>query len=140
MQKSIVKYHFSFRILLNRNMKMVCQEISFLQRLNLVPRGYIILDRTHSFHGIFWWFARKSAETFNLRKILSPMKLDEKAGILRCKRIKTIIHCRKYIHFTYAAHFCHDSNVRHFYPHNHKCQFDVKRGCLSLQVAPKISC
>ena len=25
---------------------------NFLQRLNLVPRGYIILDRTHSFHGI----------------------------------------------------------------------------------------
>ena len=37
------------------------------------------------------------------------------------------------------AHFCHDPNVRYFYPHNHKCQFDVKRGILSMQVAPKIS-
>ena len=26
------------------------------------------------------------------------------------------------------AHFCHDSNVRHFYPQNHKFQFDIKRG------------
>ena len=25
------------------------------------------------------------------------------------------------------------------YPHNHKCQFDVKRGSLSMQVTPKIS-
>ena len=37
------------------------------------------------------------------------------------------------------AHFCHDSNVRHFYPHNPKCQFDVKRGSLGMQVTPKIS-
>ena len=28
------------------------QAIFFLQRLNLVPRGYIILDGTQSFHGI----------------------------------------------------------------------------------------
>ena len=25
------------------------------------------------------------------------------------------------------------------YPHNHKCQFDVKRGSLSMHVTPKIS-
>ena len=31
---------------------MGCHAIFFLQRLNLVPRGYIILDRTHSFYGI----------------------------------------------------------------------------------------
>ena len=30
-------------------------------------------------------------------------------------------------------------NVRHFYPHNHKCQFDVKRGSLNMQVTTKIS-
>ena len=40
---------------------------------------------------------------------------------------------------TSFAHFCHGYNVRHFYPHNRKCQFDVKRGNLSTQVAPKIS-
>ena len=33
-------------------MKMSCYAIFFLQRLNLVPKGYIILDRTQSFHGI----------------------------------------------------------------------------------------
>ena len=37
------------------------------------------------------------------------------------------------------ANFCHDSNVRYFYPHNHKRQFDIKRGSLSMQVAPKTS-
>ena len=56
----------------------------FLQRLNLVPRSYIISD------------------------------------------------------FSFA-HFCHDSNVTHFYPRNNKCQFDIKRGSLSMQAAPKIS-
>ena len=40
-------------------------------------------------------FTQKSAETFSLRKILSPNKLDEKAGILRCERMETIIHFRK---------------------------------------------
>ena len=33
-------------------MKMGSYAIFFLQRCNLVPRGYIILDRIHSFHGI----------------------------------------------------------------------------------------
>ena len=37
------------------------------------------------------------------------------------------------------AHFCHDPKVRHFYPHSHECQFDVKRGNLSMQVALKIT-
>ena len=30
------------------------------------------------------------------------------------------------------AHFCHDSNVSHFYPHTQKRQVDVKRGSLSF--------
>ena len=33
-------------------MKMGCHAIFLLQRLNLFLRGYIILDRKHSFHGI----------------------------------------------------------------------------------------
>ena len=74
-------------------MKMGCHAIVFLQRRSLAPRGYIILDRTHSFQGI----TRKSAETFSLRKILSRRKLDEKASILRCERMETIIHFRKNI-------------------------------------------
>ena len=37
-------------LLLDRNIKMGCHAIFFLQGLNLVPKGYIILDRTHSFH------------------------------------------------------------------------------------------
>ena len=51
-QQSTVKYRFSFQTLSNQNMKMGCRAIFFLQRLNLVPRGFIILDSTHSFHGI----------------------------------------------------------------------------------------
>ena len=41
-----------FRTLPDRNMEMGCHAIFFLERLNLVPRGNIILDRTHIFHGI----------------------------------------------------------------------------------------
>ena len=44
-----------------------------------------------------------------------------------------ICHCILKISF---AHFCHDSNVRHFYPHTHKRQFDVKRGSFSMDAAP----
>ena len=33
-------------------MKMGCHAIFSLQRLNFVPRGYIILDGKHSFHEI----------------------------------------------------------------------------------------
>ena len=33
-------------------MKMDFHAIFFLQRVNLVPRGYVIVDRTHSFHEI----------------------------------------------------------------------------------------
>ena len=51
-QQLTIKYRFAFRVLSDRNMKMGCHAIFFLQRLNLVPKGYINLDRTHSFHGI----------------------------------------------------------------------------------------
>ena len=52
-QQSTVKYRFSFRTLSDQNMKMGgYHAIFFLERLNLVPRDYIILDRIHSFHGI----------------------------------------------------------------------------------------
>ena len=43
----------------------------------------------------FGRFTGKSAETFSLRKILSPRKLDEKADILCCESMETIIHFRK---------------------------------------------
>ena len=74
---------------------MECHAIFLLQRLNLVPRDYIILDRTYSFHGI----SVNSLE--NLRKLsvykknLSPIKLDEKAGILRCGQVQAMIRFRK---------------------------------------------
>ena len=45
-QQSTVKYRFSFRTLSDRNMKMGCHAMFFLQRLNLIHRGYIILDGT----------------------------------------------------------------------------------------------
>ena len=75
-------------------MKMGCHAIFFLQRVNLVPRSYIILDRTHKytythththtqFPRAFGRFSRKSAETFGLRKTLFPSKLDKKAGIYK---------------------------------------------------------
>ena len=41
-EQSTVKYCFSFQTLSDRNMKMSCHAICFLQRLNLVPRSYII--------------------------------------------------------------------------------------------------
>ena len=40
-------------------------------------------------------FARKSMQTFSLQKILSPIKLDEKAGILRCGQVEAIIRFMK---------------------------------------------
>ena len=44
-------------------------------------------------------FSQKSEETLSLQKVLTPRKLDEKAGIkayIRAyKRIETIIHFRK---------------------------------------------
>ena len=74
-QQSAVKYHVSFRTLSDRNMKIGCHAIFFLQRTNLVPRGYIILHRTHSFHGI--------------------SKIEKKAGTLRFERTETIMHFRR---------------------------------------------
>ena len=111
---STVNCRFSFQTLSDRNMKMGCHAILFLQRVNLVPRSYIILNRTHKYtythththththiHTQFqqtFGRSRKSAETFGLRKILFLSKLDEKAGIykeyngskiiLKLKRIK----------------------------------------------------
>ena len=43
----------------------------------------------------FGRFVRKSAETFSLRENLPLRKLDEKAGILRCERMETIVHFRE---------------------------------------------
>ena len=63
-QQSTVKYRFSFRRLSDRNIKMGWHAIFFLQRLNLLHRGYIILDRTHSFHEI----STKILENFQFTK------------------------------------------------------------------------
>ena len=49
-QQSTFEYRFYFRRLSDGNIKMGCHAILFLQRFNLLPRGYIILDRTYSFH------------------------------------------------------------------------------------------
>ena len=71
-QQSTLKYHFSFRILSDRNMKMDCHAIFFMQRLNLVPRGYVILDRsTHGFRKL----SGDSPE--NRQELSSPRKLDK---------------------------------------------------------------
>ena len=48
---STVNYHFSFQTLSDQNMKMDYYAIFLFQRLNLIPTGYILFDRTHSFHG-----------------------------------------------------------------------------------------
>ena len=143
-------------------------------------------------------YARKSGETFSLRKILSPWKLGKKAGIFAVNtwkplsileklwwlkhhfivkknkrlntrlrkpnyesslvalyykveenyfkgkiwvlyKLKTNTSGKGYSFAVIFAHFCHCSNVSHLYPHNYKCQFDVKLGSLSMQVTPKIS-
>ena len=54
----------------------------FLQRLNLILKGYIILDRTHSSHGI----------SGNSPKNMRKLSVYKKAGILRCE---LMIHFRK---------------------------------------------
>ena len=51
-QYSAAKHRFTFRTLSDRNMKTGCHAVFFFQRLNLFPKGYVILDRTHSFQGI----------------------------------------------------------------------------------------
>ena len=76
-------------------MKMDSHAALFLQRLSLIPRGYIILDRTYSFHRIADKFARKSVETFSLQEILSTRKFDKKASILCCECMETTIHFKK---------------------------------------------
>ena len=76
-QHSTVKYRFSFRTLSDRNMKMDCHAIYFVQILNLVSRGYISLDRTHSFHEILG----DSPE--NLRKLLWDIIRHDRWGIIR---------------------------------------------------------
>ena len=47
-QQSTVTYCFSFQTLSNENMKMGHHAIFFLQRLNLIPQGYIVLEHTVS--------------------------------------------------------------------------------------------
>ena len=60
-QQSTVKYRFSFRTLSDRNMKMGCRAMFLLQRLNLIYRGYIILDGTS--------VNLKNVKTFSFRNI-----------------------------------------------------------------------
>ena len=57
--------------------------------------GVISFRQNTQFPRNFGRFARKFGKTFSLKKTLSPRKLGEKAGILRCKRMETIIHFRK---------------------------------------------
>ena len=52
MQKVTIKFNSQQSSIASLfNMKMNCHAI-VLPRINLVPRGYIILDKNHSFHGI----------------------------------------------------------------------------------------
>ena len=87
-QQSAGKYRFSFRRLSDQNIKIGCHAIFYLQRLNVLPKGYIIFDRADSFHE-------------NLRKLSvyekSPRKLDKKPAFYAVKAWKplSIIHFRK---------------------------------------------
>ena len=76
-------------------MKMECHAIFLLQRPNLVPRDYIILDRTHSFHGISVNLLENLRKLSVYKNFLSPIKLDEKAGILHCEQVQAMIRFRK---------------------------------------------
>ena len=69
-----VKYRYFFQTLSDRNMERGCHAIFFLQRLDPVSRGYIILDRTHNFHRI----SGDSPE--NLRKLLDYEKFHQKGN------------------------------------------------------------
>ena len=75
-------------------MKTGCHAIFFLHRINLVPRGYIILDG-NTVSTKFRAIRPKIGGNFQFTKILSPRILDENARILRCERMETIIHFRK---------------------------------------------
>ena len=151
----------------------------FFQRLNFVPRSYIILDRTHSFHGILgdppenlqklslyekfyhpgnqtkkpvfyavnaWkplsileriWlnhhfiFKKKKRLDTSLRKLNQESSLVANMVFYKLKTKASGIRNHSF------PHFCLDSNVRHFYLRDHKCQFDIKRDSLSMEVAPR---
>ena len=92
----------------------------------MVPRGNIILDKTHSFHGILG-DSLKFVETFSLRKILSPRRLDDKAGILRCERMETIIHFRKNMMAQTSFYYYKNERVgtRLRKPNNEKSLFTI---------------
>ena len=80
-QQSTVKYHFSFRTLSDRNMKMGCYAVFFLQT-QAPSQGLHHFRQNTQFPRNFGRFARKFVKTFSLRKILSLGKLGQKASIL----------------------------------------------------------
>ena len=67
----------------------------FLAEAQPCSQGLYQFRQNTQFPRIFGQFARKSEKTFSLGRILSHGRLGEKAGILRCKRMETIINFRE---------------------------------------------
>ena len=72
-------------------MKTGYHAIFFFQSLNLVPRGYIILDRTHSVQEILADLPENLQKLSVYKKFYHPGNLTKKPGILFCKCIETFI-------------------------------------------------
>ena len=87
---SLVTLHLSNIIGLKCENRLPCD--FFLAETQLCYQGLYHFRKNTQFPWLFGQFARKSEEIFSLWKILSHGKL---AGILRCKRVETIIHFRK---------------------------------------------
>ena len=56
--------------------------IFFFQRLNLIPKGYIILDRMHSFQGIFGDSSKNLWTLSVYEKFYHPGNLTKKSPFL----------------------------------------------------------
>ena len=61
-------------------MEMGCHAIFFLQRVNFVPRSYIILDRTHNFHGLLG-DSPENQQKPSFKENSIPQQIRRKAGI-----------------------------------------------------------
>ena len=76
-------------------MKIGYREIFFLQRLNLVPRGCIILEKTHNFHG----FSVNLPE--NLRKLSVYGKVYHTGNWAKEPAFYAILHFAHDSHYSF---------------------------------------
>ena len=82
-----------------------------------------------------------SWEMLSVKKVSFPVKtavLNLKTKYFINSKQRSLVVKVKKLYFSSFCHSCRKSNVRHFYPHTHKHQFDVKHDSfLSMDAAPK---